>query len=791
MKLSVESFRGEVPRLTPRELPDNAAQAAVNARLQSGDLQSWRQFVSEKVLANSGPVHTEYLLKDKWLSWNEQVDVARSVLPGDTTFRVFLTCPALYATPRWTDYALATTGAEPYPVVTRPLGVPGPDTAPTLVVGVDTSDAAAFSVDVTDSGGTLAQWTISAKQYAHGGATEVNEKPTGVDATPCYELLFDDDPGAPAFMYRDFGISAAAVVSMSFAFKMTSGSGNYAQMCAGIMRAADGGDGIVVSWDKTAGIFYIGRSAPGWGVLSNATLVSATTPITLGLAYSCDITVTTNNDNTQTVKAVLRQGVTELANIKTTGGFTIGNFCGFMAETTLNDGVDRYRTLYDDIHVRASGTAGYLPANVATNYVYTYVNDIGQESAPSPATATILRPDGVSVTVTTPTTVSTAVPGGTDPDYGIATKRIYRNVTGAGGTLLLLVAEIPLAQADYIDVLKDNEVGPAVLESADWDVPPPTLEGIRALPNGMMAGYFLNQLCVSVQDRPHAWRVKDRKTTDTDINGINNIDTTVVVGTASYVYTASGNTNDAFSMSQPGEAQACVSKLGMVFLDGIGVVFPSPDGYQVCAGSASNVSNLTKGIFTKRQWEALQPSTIIAAVHDSVLHFFYDTGAVKSGYAIDATKSGFGLIQLAYHACAVHTNPRTDYLYLVLDVVSEPTDVLLPVASTAVTPTGHTIFRFDADPASAMVFRWRSKLYQMPYPVHMAIAQVMAERVAGYDNLVYRVFGNGVMLYERRVADGIEFTLPMDDACDEYEHELVGTSTAMTMQAAEDVMELT
>ena len=55
----------------------------------------------------------------------------------------------------------ATAGAEPYPVTTRPLGVPNPDAAPTLTVGVDTT-ATTFSVDITDNGDQLAtSWTIS------------------------------------------------------------------------------------------------------------------------------------------------------------------------------------------------------------------------------------------------------------------------------------------------------------------------------------------------------------------------------------------------------------------------------------------------------------------------------------------------------------------------------------------------------------------------------------------------------------------------------------------------------
>jgi len=161
MKLATISYRGEAPLMTSRALPDNAAQEATNCRLQTGDLEAWRQFVSTKVLATAAPVRTIYLLNGSWLSFTQQVDIARGVVPGDTTFRTFLTCPALYSTPRWTNFALATTGSEPFPVTTRPLGVPGPDTAPTLTVGVD-STPTTFSVDVTDNADELAtSWITS------------------------------------------------------------------------------------------------------------------------------------------------------------------------------------------------------------------------------------------------------------------------------------------------------------------------------------------------------------------------------------------------------------------------------------------------------------------------------------------------------------------------------------------------------------------------------------------------------------------------------------------------------
>ena len=161
MKIALVNPRGEVPRVEPHLLPENAAQAAVGTRLLTGDITAWDQFSIVKTLATAAPVRTIYLLKDKWLSWGVDVDVARGIIPGDNTYRTYLTAPSLYAQPRWTNYALATTGSEPYPVTTRPLGVPNPDSPPTLSVGVDTT-ATTFSVDITDNGDQLTDsWTIS------------------------------------------------------------------------------------------------------------------------------------------------------------------------------------------------------------------------------------------------------------------------------------------------------------------------------------------------------------------------------------------------------------------------------------------------------------------------------------------------------------------------------------------------------------------------------------------------------------------------------------------------------
>lgn len=120
MKRAITSFRGEAPRVTPRALPDNAAQDATNAKLLTGDLCAWRQFATTLGLANPGVVQSIFLLNGAWLSWEADVDVARGTVAGDTTFRTYLTAPGFYTEPRFTNYALATTGSLPYPVTTRP-----------------------------------------------------------------------------------------------------------------------------------------------------------------------------------------------------------------------------------------------------------------------------------------------------------------------------------------------------------------------------------------------------------------------------------------------------------------------------------------------------------------------------------------------------------------------------------------------------------------------------------------------------------------------------------------------
>lgn len=127
-------FRGARPRYDPKLLDIREAQVAENAKLWSGALDS---FFAEKAVffpTLNGFVRSIYWLgKAYWLTWLEDVDVARPPIAGNTNERVYFTGTDI---PRQTDLTLATTGdGTVYPKSSYQLGVPAPVAIPLVVLG--------------------------------------------------------------------------------------------------------------------------------------------------------------------------------------------------------------------------------------------------------------------------------------------------------------------------------------------------------------------------------------------------------------------------------------------------------------------------------------------------------------------------------------------------------------------------------------------------------------------------------------------------------------------------------
>lgn len=130
----IQGFGGEIPRLSPHLLPDNAAQVASNLKLYSGDIRPvFGPLFTASLNGVSNP-RSLYRLRapagSLWLAWARDVDAVPGPIAGDTTGRTYYTGDG---EPRVTNFALAGFGGgADYPKQFYALGVPHPRGAPTL-----------------------------------------------------------------------------------------------------------------------------------------------------------------------------------------------------------------------------------------------------------------------------------------------------------------------------------------------------------------------------------------------------------------------------------------------------------------------------------------------------------------------------------------------------------------------------------------------------------------------------------------------------------------------------------
>jgi len=131
MKLQHAAFRGELPILDARLLPENNAQIARNLDLRRGTLRPQRDtLIADQLPATINPANLWRYDQGNagagfWFSWGSQydIDVVRSPVANDAYARVYWTGQG---SPKMSTIAIATGGAGPYPSDWYELGVPAP-----------------------------------------------------------------------------------------------------------------------------------------------------------------------------------------------------------------------------------------------------------------------------------------------------------------------------------------------------------------------------------------------------------------------------------------------------------------------------------------------------------------------------------------------------------------------------------------------------------------------------------------------------------------------------------------
>ncbi|MEO6363724.1 MAG: hypothetical protein ABIO71_10880, partial [Caldimonas sp.] len=220
-------------------------------------------------------------------------------------------------------------------------------------------------------------------------------------------------------------------------------------------------------------------------------------------------------------------------------------------------------------------------------YVYTFVNDLGWESAPSPVSTGLVCKPGALVALS----AIDAVPGGS---YGIDRVRVYRTQPEAGGGAnFFFLREIAAGLSTTTD---DARALNYQLVTIGMNPLPVTGHSLLALWNGMFAALTLKTLVFSEPSLgPYAFPVKyDRALDDTPV-ALAKWEQNLLVLTTGHPKLFTGQ--DPAGMSESGAAisGACVAKRSVVSFEH-GVVWASNEGLAY-AGNGGN-KLLTEGIIT-------------------------------------------------------------------------------------------------------------------------------------------------------------------------------------------------
>lgn len=335
--------------------------------------------------------------------------------------------------------------------------------------------------------------------------------------------------------------------------------------------------------------------------------------------------------------------------------------------------------------------AGGTGATVSRFYLYTFINDLGEESAPSPVSA--LTTGKVDATWTL-SGFSAAPTNDRAVNYNTGTlkQRLYRTAGTLSG--FQLVAERTASASDWVDTTLDAAMLGDDLITDGWLVAPTDIKGMISLPNGAMAAFRKNQLLFSEPYQPHAWPLAYRYNTESEIVGISAFGTTVVVCTKTRPYVADGVTPDVVTMQAVTDIWPCLSK-GSVCSVGDGVVFATKHGLAYIGLAGNNI--VTRDIYAATDWEELNPGTMVCRSSNGRLYLLYlpTDGSQTQLLRIDVME-GKMTTSLEADANTLYVDPMNGELYTVKKEV----------------------YQYDSLYGSRNVFVWKSKQIELPNPVN-------------------------------------------------------------------------
>ena len=409
--------------------------------------------------------------------------------------------------------------------------------------------------------------------------------------------------------------------------------------------------------------------------------------------------------------------------------------------------------------VATSGTAVVDSLDDYRTYLYTWVDAWGAESTVSPVSTSINVREGETADLTLP-----IAPTG---NYNFAVgsfKRIYRSNSGTSATSFQFVADVPLTQTTYNDSIVDAGLG-EVVPTVNWlrppdddtaDFPSGQMIGATTLPSGAIVGFSGKSLVYSEAYIPYAFPLSYRYHIKDDIVGISPNSQGLVIATTGKPHLAIGHDPSSVSIIELDEFQSCVSKRSVVDM-GESTIYASPDGLVLVQGNQVQV--VTKAIFTREQWQAINPSQIHAYRYEGKYVGFTDT----QGFVFDPSSTEQAWVFTDVSAACGHYSPQEDALYVA---------------------NGSQLQKWAT--GTELTYTWKSKTFESPKPMNLG-----ALSVACVGTVTVKVYGDDVLRATVVCTNDTLSRLPAGYIAAEWRIELEGTAHVDYVKLATSVKELT
>ena len=803
----IAEFKATLPRVSAELLPGTSAQIARNVKLYSGDLIPTPTPVVAAAAGRTGTIRTLYALRDpitdalKWLTWAGNVDIATPAADELNEQRFYYTGDGK---PKVSTYALATTGALPYPVPGGyyDLGLPLPTAKP---VSTPVSFLARTSASFArDSGGNVTLVTSAAHNLKDGALATIS-----------------------GFAYRNGTYSrTGTTITVTIAnHGLVTGTRAYIEFITG--GATTNSYVVTITGTNT---FTVVDSVSGditgdcrWDIrdFNITTEVQVINPTTITY-YSpgSQVGSTPNSDGRLDLGGLIQSRTylytwftpweeESIGSDPTTAVFIkegqIVTVSGLPTAPPAGDNFIRGIRLYRTLASGSTVDADYF--RLATLWFPQQIATVKREST----TVTLTFAEPHHFIVDDRLKLAGCSVAGFDITGGVVTRVpdqytiVYTQAgtatvtTAATGTVYYDIAENPPADAarywgdgtyNFTDDFNYRSLL-NILNSNEYDPPPETLTGITVIQNNIMVGFVGNDIYFSEPNKFHAWPDKYKISLEYNVVGMVALGSDLLVMTEGYPYTISGSDPAVMTTSRYSTNYPCLSKRSIVQTDA-GVMYATHEGLAL-ASYVGGVQIATVAAHSPDTWNiALNPSTIVGTFYDSMYFASHSTGSFIYRKGQDPQAIG-DFVNHAPIFTATWFDPQTGFLYYV-------------------TGTNGDIVRWDDPGQPNSQYMWKSKVFVSQEPFNMGAARVVADYSStmispiwvNYDvtwalsniawdviePIEFRLYANKALLFSTTRDNSDVFRLPSGYKTDTYEVEVSGTVRVRSIHLGETPLSL-